>query len=468
MFKLLRKRSFRRTKDFRTESSRRRRSSEESNNSGHYSNKNSAQPHQQSSVSGSQHSFLPAGSTANQPDSRFSSWDRRSQTSYHRYSSVSQNTLQAGNASGAGRESPPEIIQYARPPENLTSPVRESNGLLNESLTPSPSLLRKTQEEKRQYLREQDRQPSSEQHEAPKVVKRNSGVFTALRQSFRRSKSATHKKRSDTKTEHQPVRRLSQDSSKSHQARKVSQDSRTTSVHSVQSQSSFRNQKGSVSSLKSASHNQSQPSAATPAGQRSSVTTRPQLLPGRASSPGKPVQVVTPFQQQLPQSTQPPADQITAPAQRTDPPDFKAEVGSFHPQLESHHSEQQPQPSMRDPTTRNQTALLNNSNIVNNNNGEMERVLTRPPQQQRCLPQTPKQASRTGLVSSSTVPSALQHHQSGSGSRHQSASRGDSSRHTAVVPPTSASSSSSAPRPAQRHSLRHKVRQGNNNSCSVH
>ena len=67
---------------------------------------------------------------------QFHSLDRRagsreSKTS-GRYTSVSA-------ALGADSVNPPEILQYARPPENLTSPVRESNGYLPEtSLTISP------------------------------------------------------------------------------------------------------------------------------------------------------------------------------------------------------------------------------------------------------------------------------------------------------------------------------------------
>ena len=67
---------------------------------------------------------------------QFHSLDRRagsreSKTS-GRYTSVSA-------ALGTDSVNPPEILQYARPPENLTSPVRESNGYLPEtSLTISP------------------------------------------------------------------------------------------------------------------------------------------------------------------------------------------------------------------------------------------------------------------------------------------------------------------------------------------
>jgi hypothetical protein len=57
---------------------------------------------------------------------------RESRASGGRYTSVAA-------ALGAEEVHPPEILQYARPPENLTSPVRESNGYLSpESLTLSP------------------------------------------------------------------------------------------------------------------------------------------------------------------------------------------------------------------------------------------------------------------------------------------------------------------------------------------
>ena len=66
-----------------------------------------------------------------QAQDRWSSLDRRagsreSKTSAGRYTSIA-------TALGSDAVHPPEILQYARPPENLTSPVRESNGYLPET-----------------------------------------------------------------------------------------------------------------------------------------------------------------------------------------------------------------------------------------------------------------------------------------------------------------------------------------------
>ena len=189
MLKLLRKRSFRRSKrDFRTESNRRqrRRSSsdqlqEASNSSGHYSNKSLDNP-----------SFVPSGqvvSVVGNSDSRFSSLDRRSQNTSYRYSSVSSSTKGLLTAAGENRtDSPPEILQYARPPENLTSPVRESNGLLHQSLTPSPSLIRQTQQSK---IESAEKSTSEYNKKAEKrLSKPESRILSSFRRSFRKSKSA--------------------------------------------------------------------------------------------------------------------------------------------------------------------------------------------------------------------------------------------------------------------------------------
>jgi len=98
MFKIFRRKSVRRSKDFHKEDH----GEEEV---GHYNSRSNPRS-----------------------DSYFNSLDRRSQCSgSHRYSSYSTNTL------GSGRESPPEIVQYLRPPENLTSPNRESSSVLQKS-----------------------------------------------------------------------------------------------------------------------------------------------------------------------------------------------------------------------------------------------------------------------------------------------------------------------------------------------
>ena len=349
------------------------------------------------------------GGAGGDPDSRYSSWDRRSQTSSggHRYYSISSNTLGGGGGGGDPRgspipEYPPKILQYARPPENLTSPNREST--TDHSLTHSPDLEKKVEKERRSLERRQQQQQGS--NKAPKrgdtsSPSAKSSVISSLRNSFRtRSRSrktsapvpiSSPASPSDGPPSiHLPTRKLSSASAKEHGGGgpgggRYTPTSRSGSVNS------FR---GNTASWSVAARN----------------TTTTQLLPGRAASPGRPVQVVAPF---IPEEGNPESAE------------------------------------MRDPTLLQQQRLNHN-----NNNPVMETAArtsaaapTAPVRQQRCLPQTPKQASRTGLTS---APGG------GSGGSRATA------KVSAVVPPTqhaaaTAPSSTAAPRPAQRLSLRHKV-----------
>jgi hypothetical protein len=378
-------------------------------------------------------------------DSRFSSWDRRSQASGsggHRFYSISTNTLGEG-----GRDSPPQILQYARPPENLTSPNRESTAGLQDSLTLSPSTEKRVAKERSRLLREEERKKSQQrqyqhlqhkqqQQQVPKrgEILNNSGssggsgvggggVISSLRQSFKKKSRKTSAPAAPSECPpsiHLPLRKLSSSSA----------GGRYTPTGDLISPSSTTSSRrsGSVSSFKGAANNPQQ---------------HRHLLPGRAASPGKPVQVVAPFQQ------------TTQLQQRIPEEDEK----------------------MRDPTLV-QVASTTNHHLHNNNatveqTTSMERSATSSvstssaqPQpvvrQQRCLPQTPKQASRTGLV-----PAASSASSSNSANVGRSATKASAvvspvqHQHSDVTKSSShhhSSSSSSAPRPAQRLSLRHKVR----------
>ena len=353
------------------------------------------------------------GGAGGDPDSRYSSWDRRSQTSSggHRYYSISSNTLGGGGGGGGDPrgspipEDPPKILQYARPPENLTSPNREST--TDHSLTHSPDLEKKVEKERRSLERRQQQQQGS--NKAPKrgdtsSPSAKSSVISSLRNSFRtRSRSrktsapvpiSSPASPSDGPPSiHLPTRKLSSASAKEHGGGgpgggRYTPTSRSGSVNS------FR---GNTASWSVAARN----------------TTTTQLLPGRAASPGRPVQVVAPF---IPEEGNPESAE------------------------------------MRDPTLLQQQRLNHN-----NNNPVMETAArtsaaapTAPVRQQRCLPQTPKQASRTGLTGAASA--------GGSGGGRATA------KVSAVVSPVqhaaaAAPSSTAAPRPAQRLSLRHKVGQ---------
>ena len=411
------------------------------------------------STSVSQYSFNQSNaavSAAANPDSRYSSWDRRSQGSgQHRYSSVvSTNTLGANSNAALGRgESPPEILQYARPPENLTSPVRESSSHLQESLTPSPGTVKKTQDESRALL-ERGGYPVTGSADAQPVKR---GVIAALRQSFRRKSTGSSRQlREQTRKRQQgtPQRKNSAPFAVSSQhahatvSRKISTDSARSSVHTPSSRRS-----GSVASAINRT--------------ASTSGSRGQLIPGRAGSPGrsagsKPTLVVPPFQQtQTPPAQQLSSDQSeTKDAEMRDPTTFSSHRSSAH-----HHN--------------------NHHSIHGTSNGaaDVERSAIVTPRTARCLPQTPKQPSRTGLTTP-TTPTGAYPFSSDHGAHRSSAGGGTKS--TAVVSPVPASaaavasvlreSSASAagrggsdhhahsnthtvaPRPAQRLSLRNKVR----------
>ena len=357
-------------------------------------------------------------------DSRYSSWDRRSQTSNggHRYYSISSNTLGGGGGGGDPRgspipEDPPKILQYARPPENLTSPNRESTLLpTDHSLTHSPDLEKKVEKERRSLERRQQQQQQQQgSNKAPKrgdtaasSLSTKSSVISSLRNSFRNRSSRSRKTSAPLPIStpvspsdgppsiHLPTRKLSSSS-----AGGGGGGGRYTPTSRSGSINSFRGNNAGSWSV---------------AARNTTATTTQLLLPGRAASPGRPVQVVAPF---IPEEGDPESAE------------------------------------MRDPTLLQQQRLSNN-----NNHPVMETAArtsaataagagapTAPVRQQRCLPQTPKQASRTGLTS---APGG------GSGGSRATA------KVSAVVPPTqhaaaTAPSSTAAPRPAQRLSLRHKV-----------
>ena len=277
-------------------------------------------------------------------------------------------------------------------------------------------------EKERRSLERRQQQQQQRQGGSNKVPKRGdtassslsakSSVIASLRNSFRnRSRSrktsapvpiSTPVSPSDGPPSiHLPTRKLS--TSSAHSGR-YTPTSRSGSIHS------FRGNAGGWSV----------------AARNSSAAT--QLLPGRAASPGRPVQVVAPF---IP------------------------EEGNPEPEAAAGTSAE-----MRDPTLLQQQRLNGNHN---NNNPVMESVQTAartsaaptaPARQQRCLPQTPKQASRTGLAGAASAAGA-----SGGGRA--------TAKVSAVVSPVqhaaaAAPSSSAAPRPAQRLSLRHKVGLGSN------
>ena len=114
MLKLLRRKSFRKSKDLNSENSV---SGRGGGQCGQYSVR---ERRRSGSRVSSSHSLTGTGGQA--PAS--ASLDREHVRRYSRYSSLS-NTV-----SEEPSDQPPEILQYARPPENLSSPVRESNGYL--------------------------------------------------------------------------------------------------------------------------------------------------------------------------------------------------------------------------------------------------------------------------------------------------------------------------------------------------
>ena len=135
MLKLLRRKSFRKSKDLNSESGSR---GSAVRSSGQYSVASGGQRRRSSSGLQSTHSL-------SQPvDNNYNSLDRSGpgsgqqqrhsrdnvRTARSRYSSLS-------NTASNSEDNPPEILQYARPPENLASPVRESNSYLPESVVAS-------------------------------------------------------------------------------------------------------------------------------------------------------------------------------------------------------------------------------------------------------------------------------------------------------------------------------------------
>ncbi|XP_059087031.1 MAP/microtubule affinity-regulating kinase 3-like isoform X9 [Tigriopus californicus] len=410
MLKLLRRKSFRKSKDFKIVNG----GSSHSAFSGTSSGKNQrdqSNHHNFQNDNGLAEDGGHYRSTSNSQYS-FNSWDRRSQASGpYRYSSISTHTV--------GIESPPEILQYARPPENLTSPLRESSGVLQDSLVPSPGLQKKIQEESQQFYesevsRRRGSPTSNSVHRTPgKKSASGGGVISALRQSFRRKSTSARLQRQQIKEQRKTS--ASQYSSSvprsvSHQhtpvSRKVSGDSTRSSAFSINTAASKRS--GSVVSIKSG-----QP------GGGHSISRN--LLPGRAVDPIRPVVVVPPFQQQLLEHPILPSNGKISPSP-LEKPDSSVES--------------------------NMATAVTPTSRRNHASNDMERSLltTTPSRQQRCLPQTPSQPSRTGLT-----PTTSSH----------SYSR-ESSKSTAVVTPNSViapangTSSTSCPRPAQRHSLRNK------------
>ena len=133
MLKLLRRKSFRKSKDLNSESGWRGSAARSGaySGGGQYSVSSARQRRRSSSG-------LQSTPSLSQPDNNYNSLDRSGQQQHSsrdnvrvlrsRYSSLS-NTNSDDN--------PPEILQYARPPENLASPVRESNSYLPESVVTS-------------------------------------------------------------------------------------------------------------------------------------------------------------------------------------------------------------------------------------------------------------------------------------------------------------------------------------------
>ena len=140
MLKLLRRKSFRKSKDLNSESGSRatagRSGPAYSSGGGQYSVSSVRQRRRNSSGLQSTHSL-------SQPENNYSSLDRSgsgSGSGQQRQSRDNVRTLRSRYSSLSNtnsEDSPPEILQYARPPENLASPVRESNSYLPESVVTS-------------------------------------------------------------------------------------------------------------------------------------------------------------------------------------------------------------------------------------------------------------------------------------------------------------------------------------------
>jgi len=129
MLKLLRRKSFRKSKDLNSENSFTNRNP--SGQCGQYSVRERGH-----SAAQSTHSLSGHQGQGQERQENYHSLDRRNNRDNQNVKTARYSSL----SNAIGDESPPEIIQYARPPENLTSPVRESNGYLPESLTASPAI----------------------------------------------------------------------------------------------------------------------------------------------------------------------------------------------------------------------------------------------------------------------------------------------------------------------------------------
>ena len=129
MLKLLRRKSFRKSKDLNSENCFTPRSSTGAT-SGQYSVSVQRQHRQRRSSSG-----LQVNLSGDHQDTS-SSLDRRRQSEDGggRLRSLSTKSV---SASVSNSENPPEIIQYSRPPENLSSPVRHSNTLIHSPDSPN-------------------------------------------------------------------------------------------------------------------------------------------------------------------------------------------------------------------------------------------------------------------------------------------------------------------------------------------
>jgi hypothetical protein len=201
-----------------------------------------------------------------------------------------------------GRDSPPEIVQYSRPPENLTSPNRESNSALPQQdiVTQSPqgkettreTLQAAFQQERNNFNHHQNHHRKStkrsgsggdlfQNHSSQKKnssSNRGNGPLSILRRSFRRSTSK--------KTAYQ-VSAATASSPKSGSA--TSPTAATTTTSSTPSQA------GSQERVSRKFSNPYHTSSTAPS---------PKLLPGRASSPGTLTTVRLQQQQQQQQQQQ--------------------------------------------------------------------------------------------------------------------------------------------------------------------
>ncbi|XP_071743361.1 MAP/microtubule affinity-regulating kinase 3 isoform X10 [Lepeophtheirus salmonis] len=155
MLKILRRKSFRRSKDFKSSNS----SVQKDDIGGQYC---------ASSVL--QQSNKPRINQILSQDSD-NSLERRKQS--HRYSNFS--------IIGQGSTEAPKILKYSRPPENLTSPVRHSSGRLPDSTTATPISLSLSESKKSIAF-------SSTVEAKSTLIKPRRSVLRSLRNSFKRKK----------------------------------------------------------------------------------------------------------------------------------------------------------------------------------------------------------------------------------------------------------------------------------------